>query len=95
MFIDFVRQGRATDQYAKGHMEYLSAEIARNAKDFHNALPPSDDEPEFKQARIQVDALGAEISNIREHIAHLDELASDQDRVAAIRSALQHAASSK
>jgi hypothetical protein len=95
MLIDFVRQGRATHQYAKGHIEYLSAEIARVAKDLDNALAPADVEPQFNEARTQVDALGAELSTIGKCIGHPDELAGNQARVAAIRNALQHAVSSQ
>jgi hypothetical protein len=94
MLIDFVRQGRATQQYAKGHVEYLSAEIARVAQDLNNALAPADVAPEFNEARRQVDALGRELSTIGKRIGHPDELADNQARVAGIRNALQHAGSS-
>ena len=40
-FIDYIGQNRATDQYAKGHVEYLSSELTHRAKDSREALPPA------------------------------------------------------
>lgn len=93
-FIDYVRQERATDQYAKGHVEYLSSELDRIAKELHEALPPADAEPEFTEGRTQVEALAAELSKVRGRIDHPDELAREQERIAAVRNALQQAVSS-
>ena len=40
-FIDYIGQNRATDQYAKGHVEYLSSELTHRTKDSREALPPA------------------------------------------------------
>ncbi len=93
-FIDYVRQNRATDQYAKGHAEYLLSAVGRIATELHQARPPADGAPEFAQGRTQVDALAAELSILRMRIGHSDELAREQHGIAAIRNALQVAVSS-
>ena len=93
-FIEYVRQKRATRQYASGHIEYLSSEIGRIANELHASLPPADGAPEFSEGRKQVVALAAELSELRGLIGHPDELAREQDRIAAIRNALQQAVSS-
>ena len=49
-FIDYVRQNRATDQYAKGHAEYLLSAVGRIATELHQARPPADGAPESRKA---------------------------------------------
>lgn len=93
-FIDYVRQKRATDQYARGHAQYLSSELERIAKDLHGALPPADGEPEFTEGRTEVDALAAELSQLHVRISQPYELAGEQDRIAKISYALQQVVSS-
>lgn len=93
-FIDYVRQQRATDQYAKGHIEYLSSELTRTAKELREALPPSGAEAQFTNGRKQVDALAAELSKLRSRMGHPDEFAREQDHIAALSKGLQQAISS-
>ena len=93
-FIEYVRQKRATDQYARGHVEYLSSELAHSAEELREALPPAAAEAQFTEGRAQVDALAQELRNLRGRIAYPDELARDTDQIAAIRTKLQLAISS-
>jgi hypothetical protein len=72
-FINYVRQNRATDQYAKGHIEYLSSDLVRTAKELREAFPPTDAERQLTDGRKQVEALGAELSKLRSSIGHPDE----------------------
>lgn len=92
--IDYVRHGRATTLYARGHVEYLSSELARIAKELHDALPPADASAQFDDGSRQIDALAAALSALRSRIAQAHELAREQDQVARIRNALQQAVSS-
>jgi len=93
-FLQFVRQGRATDPYSNGHIEYLSLEIGRIAKELHEAHPPADAEPQYRKGLSQVDALAAELNQLRGRIQRRDELAHDQEQIAGIRDTLQQAVSS-
>lgn len=93
-FIDYVRQERTTDHYAQGHIEYLSSELHRIAKELHEALPAADVEPEFTAGRTQVDALAAHLSEVRKRINRADELDREQDQIGGISHALQHTVSS-
>ena len=92
-FIDYVRQEHATDLYARGHLEYLSSELARIAKELHNAIPPADASAQFADGSRQVDALAAALSDLRSHIRQSNELAREQEQVATMRNALQRAVS--
>lgn len=93
-FVDYIRQERATDHYAEGHIEYLSSELNRTAKELHDALPPVGAEGQFTDSRTQVDALAAELNNLRTHIRQPDQLNRDGSHIAAIGKQLQKAISS-
>lgn len=92
-FLDYVGQNRPTNQYAKGHVEYLSCELAHTAKELSEALPPAGAEAEFTQGLEKVDALAAALRQLRSHVKP-DELALEEDQIAAIRKQLQQAISS-
>lgn len=93
-FVDYVGQNRATVQYAKGHIEYLSYELTHTANELHEALPPAGAEPQFTKGREQVDALAGALNQLRSQIGQPDELASVNDQITAIRKRLQQAISS-
>lgn len=93
-FVQYVRQNRATEQYAKGHIEYLSAELAHTSEELSNAIPPPAVEAPFNEARIQVNALATELSNLRSRIGRPDDLAREQDAIATIGKKLRQAISS-
>jgi hypothetical protein len=92
-FIDYVQHGRATNPYATGHIEYLSSELSRIAKELHDSLPPADASAQFADGSRQVDALAAALSDLRSHIRQSNELAREQEQVARMRNALQRAVS--
>jgi hypothetical protein len=91
---DFVRKKRSTDQYAKGHIEYLSSGVTHIANELREALPPVAAEAQYTEGLTQVDALGAELRNLRSRIGHADELAREQGHIASITKELQQAISS-
>lgn len=93
-FLTYVRQQRATDQYASGHIQYLSSELDRTAKELHQALPTQGAGPQFAEGVNDVDALAAELSKLQSRIENPDELAPEQDQVAAIDKRLQQVISS-
>jgi hypothetical protein len=93
-FVTYVRQQRATDQYASGHLEYLLSEFNRTAKELHQALPTSDAGPQFAEGVKHVDALAEELTKLQSRIENRDELAREQDQIAAINKRLQQVISS-
>jgi hypothetical protein len=94
MFLDYVRQKRVTNQYAQGHIEYLSSELARTANELSEAIPPAGAEAQFADGRMQVDFLRTELSQVSSRIRRPDELAGGQKRIARIRQALRQVVSS-
>jgi hypothetical protein len=93
-FLDYVGQNRATNTYAKGHIEYLSSELAHAAKELREALPPAGAQTEFAEGREKVDELTAALRQLRSHMGQPGELAHEKDQIAAIRRQLQQAISS-
>jgi hypothetical protein len=93
-YIDYIAQNRATDQYAKGHVEYLSSELIHTAGELHAALPPAGAKAEFRDGLKEVDALAAALRQLRSRIDQPNELAREKDQIAAIRKGLQQAISS-
>ena len=93
-FLDYVGQNRATNQYAKGHVEYLSSELAYTAKEMRKALPPAGAEAEFTEGLEKVDVLAAALRQLRSHMDQPDEFAREKDQIAAIGKQLQQAISS-
>ena len=93
-FVDYVRQKRATDHYAQGHLEYLSAELTQAAKELREARPPAGAETQLADGRRQVDALCAELNKLGRRIQYPDELAGEQGQIATIHKQLQQVISS-
>jgi hypothetical protein len=93
-FIDYIGQNRATDQYAKGHVEYLSSELTHTVTDLREALPPAGATAEFTHGLKQADALAAALRDLRSHIHQPVELARQKVQIASIRKQLQEAISS-
>jgi hypothetical protein len=93
-FLDYVRQKRATDEYAKGHIEYLSSELTHTAKELRELRPPAGAAAQFTNGRKQVDALAAALSQLSNHIDRPDEIAREQDQIDSIHRGLEQTISS-
>lgn len=93
-FADYVRQNRATQHYAQGHLEYLSSELRDVAKDLSEAIPPANAAAPLTDSHREVQALAAAVIRLRGHIDRRDELARDQLQIAAIRNELEQTISS-
>ena len=92
--VDYVAQNRATVQYAKGHLEYLSSELTHTSKELREALPPAGAEAQFTNGGHQVDALAGALNQLRSQIGRPDELARMKAQITEIRKGLQQAISS-
>lgn len=90
-FIDYVAQHRATTSYAKGHVEYLTQEANRTAKELRQAAPEASTENVFPQSREQVDSLVHEIATLRATIDHPQAVADSRQKISSIRTALEQA----
>jgi Tfp pilus assembly protein PilP len=94
MFLDYVRQNRATKYYARGHIEYLSEEIERSREELQESSPAPGEEDAVQKLRAQFEALSAELHGIRGRLDDAAALATAEEHIAKIRHALDEANSS-
>lgn len=93
MLIEYIRQNRATRQYADGHLIYLTDEVGRAAKDFHETSITTAS-VQVEQCRTELDRLASELSATRLHIDNPALLAIHRERIDEIRLSLEQANSS-
>jgi hypothetical protein len=94
MFLDYVRQNRATRNYAQAHIEYLTEEVEQSRKELQESLPAQGEEDARQKLSVQFDALEAELHTIRGRLDDQAALATAKEHVARIRQALDEANSS-
>jgi Tfp pilus assembly protein PilP len=94
MFLDYVRQNRATKFYAQGHIEYLTEEIEQSRKKLQKSSPVQGEEDAAQKLRAQFDALNAELHSIREKLDDVNALATAKEHIARIRQAVDKVNSS-
>ena len=93
-FIDYVREQRATKDYAKGHVEYLLLEVSTNSKELRDALPPPGAQAELDNSRRVTQALAALLGKLSRNIDRPEELADEKAQIAAIHRQLEQVISS-
>jgi uncharacterized coiled-coil DUF342 family protein len=94
IFLDYVRQNRATKYYAHGHIEYLTKEIERSRKELQESSPAQGEEDAVQKLRAQFAALTAELHSVRGRLDDEAALATAKEHIAKIRQALDEASSS-
>jgi hypothetical protein len=93
MFIDYIRAGRATSNFAEQHAAYLDAEIERSADELNKAVPESGTGSELQRCRIQLNQLREELWKVGIHRGDSNALSASKARVEAIRHDLEQAKS--
>ena len=83
MFIDYVRQGRATNTFAEAHARQLGKEIAHSQQELAAASPPPQDAKAFESCKGEFDFLRRELPIIPTLIGNDDALRAERDKVAA------------
>lgn len=91
MFLDYVRQNRATRHYAQGHIEYLTEEVEQSRKELQESLPAQGEEDARQKLSVQFDALRTELHSIRGRLDDKAALATAKEHIARIRQALDDA----
>ena len=91
LFIDYVRQGRATPHYAQEHAGYLQDAVEHSRRELERDVAQQDSQEAFDVCRSQLTLLAAELGSIRAAIGNKDALAAAQPHIAAIRDRLHKA----
>lgn len=88
MFLDYVRDNRATKNYAQGHIEYLTEESRESRKELQESSPAQGEEDALQKLKAQFDALNAELHSIRGKLDDPAALATAKHHIASIRHSL-------
>jgi hypothetical protein len=65
MFVDYLRQGRATRHYTQEHAAYLEEAVSRSAKELEQAVPARGAESVLSECKIQLGSLRNKLSRLR------------------------------
>jgi hypothetical protein len=93
MFVDYIRAGRATSNFAEQHTAYLDAEIQRSADELAKAVPQLGTQSALQRCRIQLNQLRGELWKMRTHREDKNALSASKARVEEIRRDLEQAKS--
>ena len=93
MFVDYIRAGRATSNFAEQHAAYLDAEIQRSADELAKAVPQPGTQSALQRCRIQLNQLREELWKVRIHREDKTALSATKARVEEIRRDLEQAKS--
>jgi len=93
MFVDYVRQGRATKIFAEGHARQLAKEIAHSEQELAGATPQPQEAQAFQSCKGELDFLRRELQIIPTLIDNDDALRSERAKLAAKHHELAVAAS--
>ena len=88
MSIDFVLQGRTTQNYAAGHLHYMERDLRDTIKQVGGSTPEQGLEETVARSRKQMDALAGMLTAISSDMKDADALMAAKERVHAIRDAL-------
>jgi hypothetical protein len=91
IFVDYVRQKRATKHYAQGHIEYLAEQVENSRQELHQSSPVQGEEDAFQKLSAQFDALHAELHIIAGKLDDVNALATAKEHIARIRQTLDEA----
>ena len=91
LFIDFVRQGRSIDHYAEGHLEYLSEELNRSARELEQSSSDAALAQKLQESRALLDSLALQVAAIRPDLGDPSALSDARQQIAKTRAALEQA----
>jgi hypothetical protein len=94
IFVDYVRQNRATRNYAEGHREYLADEVNRSSRELHAAIPGEVSEEKLQECRSELDSFSSALQAVGRALDNPEALAMAKQRFAALRQAFKKTKSS-
>ena len=86
--IEVVLQGKATQNFAAGHLHYLERDLRDTIKEVAGSTPERGLEERAARSRTQMDALASMLAVIASNMKDADALMAAKERVHAIRAAL-------
>ncbi len=91
LFVDFVRQRRATEHYAEEHPRFLREEIGDSLKQLSGARSDAHEEPTLRLIEAELTALSNELAAIGRSLGDDGALAAARGRITQMRQTLERA----
>lgn len=93
-FLDFVRQGRSIDHYTEGHLEYLSEELNRSARELEESVADAALAQKLQECRTLLESIALQVAAVRPVLGDAGALSDARQQIAKTRAALEAAQSS-
>jgi len=92
--LDYVLQGRSTQNFAAGHFHYMADELEQSVKQLNQSKPSPDTEQAFMNSLQDVKALASELTAISFQTSDSTAISAAKQRITEIRRALEKTSSS-
>jgi hypothetical protein len=96
MSLDFVAQGRSTQNFANGHFRYIAKEVDQNVRQLSKSEPNSGMDPGFMESQKRVKSLASELTAICSQATDTgtSTIPAAKQRIREIRDALERTSAS-
>ncbi|HJT00831.1 MAG TPA: hypothetical protein VJ756_17190 [Terriglobales bacterium] len=95
IFVDYIRQNRATRNYAEGHREYLADQVKRASRELREAIPGQVSEEKLQEYGSELDSFANELQGVGRALDDPEALAVAKQRFAALRQTFKRTKSSQ
>jgi hypothetical protein len=94
MSLDYVLQGRSTQNFAAGHFHYLADELEQSVKQLSQSKPSPGTEQAFMNSLQDVKALASELTAMSSQTSDSNAISAAKKRIGEIRRALEKTSAS-
>lgn len=95
IFVDYIRQNRATRNYAQGHREYLADQVKRASRELREAIPGQVSEEKLQECGSELDSFANELQGVGRALDNPEALAVAKQRFAVLRQTFNRTKSSQ
>jgi hypothetical protein len=92
--LDYVLQGRSTQNFAAGHFHYMADELEQSVKQLNQSKPSPGTEQAFMNSLQDVKALASELTAISFQTSDSNAISAAKKRIGEIRRALEKTSAS-
>jgi hypothetical protein len=92
--LDYVLQGRSTQNFVAGHFHYMADELEQSVKQLNQSKPRPGTEQAFTNSQQDMKALASELRDISFQTSDSNAISAAKQRIGEIRRALEKTSSS-
>jgi hypothetical protein len=94
MSLDYVLEGRSTQNFAAGHFHYMADELEQSVKQLNQSKPSPGTEQAFMNSQQDTKALASELTAISFQRSDSNAISAAKKRITEIRVALEKTSTS-